>query len=308
MDGITQPDLDRFCAQLLIVANQYNKRFLFRSAASLLTSLAQLPPQPVPPELMSQYVPHGHPGAVIVGSHVQKTTSQLTVLLQQPTVVGIEVDVNRIRKGQQSTMLREFEAAINDVHSKGYVPVVYTSRLELVDFVTQEERLAFGQQVSSFLMDVVQRLPATLGFLISKGGITSNDVLSKGLSLRTSIVLGQILPGCSVVKCPDDHPRFPNIPVVIFPGNVGDEKGLAIVLNRLLSPSPSSSSVIGLSTQQHNDSRHIHKIISKRFMELRCQGFSSEHAMKQARDEFAPADEFEPDAGVQVAAMFGMQM
>jgi len=32
-------------------------------------------------------------------------------------------------------------------------------------------------------MDVVgQRLPPTLGFLISKGGITSNDVLSTGLN------------------------------------------------------------------------------------------------------------------------------
>ena len=66
-------------------------------------------------------------------------------------------------------------------------------------------------------------------YLISKGGITSNDVLSQGLALRTSRVLGQILPGCSVVRCPDDHPRFPNLPVVIFPGNVGAEAALAEV-------------------------------------------------------------------------------
>jgi uncharacterized protein YgbK (DUF1537 family) len=73
----------------------------------------------------------------------------------------------------------------------------------------------------------------TIGFLISKGGITSNDVLSDGLALRTSRVLGQILPGCSVVRCPPEHPRYPDLPVVIFPGNVGDENALATAYQRL---------------------------------------------------------------------------
>jgi uncharacterized protein YgbK (DUF1537 family) len=82
-------------------------------------------------------------------------------------------------------------------------------------------------------MDVVRNLPKTLGFLISKGGITSNDVLSSGLALRTSRVVGQILPGCSVVCCPPDHPRFPDLPVVIFPGNVGDVQALATAYGRL---------------------------------------------------------------------------
>jgi uncharacterized protein YgbK (DUF1537 family) len=69
--------------------------------------------------------------------------------------------------------------------------------------------------------------------MISKGGITSNDVLSKGLALRTSRVVGQILPGCSVVCCPSTHPRYPDMPVVIFPGNVGDERALAEAFRRL---------------------------------------------------------------------------
>jgi uncharacterized protein YgbK (DUF1537 family) len=82
-------------------------------------------------------------------------------------------------------------------------------------------------------MDVVRRLPEDLGFLISKGGITSNDVLSTGLKLRSARVLGQVLAGCSVVRCPDDHPRYPGLPVVIFPGNVGDATALATVFRRL---------------------------------------------------------------------------
>lgn len=94
--------------------------------------------------------------------------------------------------------------------------MIYTSRIEL-SFDDERSRLAFGNQVSAFLMDVVRNLPATTGFLISKGGITSNDVLSDGLALHTSRVVGQILAGCSVVRCPHDHVRYPDMPVVIFP-------------------------------------------------------------------------------------------
>ncbi|MHB8551360.1 MAG: nucleotide-binding domain containing protein, partial [Acidiferrobacterales bacterium] len=90
--------------------------------------------------------------------------------------------------------------------------------------------------ISAFLVEVVKRLPADNGFLISKGGITSNDVLSKGLALRTARVLGQILPGCSVVRCPENHPLYPNLPVVIFPGNVGDDSSLATAFRRLARP------------------------------------------------------------------------
>jgi uncharacterized protein YgbK (DUF1537 family) len=84
-------------------------------------------------------------------------------------------------------------------------------------------------------MEIVKNLPLTLGFLISKGGITSNDVLSNGLELKMSRVLGQILPGCSVIKCPPDHIRYPDMPVVIFPGNVGNEFGLVTTFQRLSS-------------------------------------------------------------------------
>jgi uncharacterized protein YgbK (DUF1537 family) len=82
-------------------------------------------------------------------------------------------------------------------------------------------------------MDIVRALPGDIGFLISKGGITSNDVLSTGLSLQSARLLGQILPGVSMVKTNGEHPLFPNLPVVLFPGNVGDAWGLATAYRRL---------------------------------------------------------------------------
>jgi uncharacterized protein YgbK (DUF1537 family) len=230
VDAETQADMDRFAAQIRAAAAS-GKRFLFRSAASLLTSLAGLGPQPVAAEDMAGYVREGRAGAVIVGSHVRKTTAQLKALLGQPGVAGIEVDVARIA-GDRGALLAETLEKAAAAHARDETPVIYTSRTEKT-FADQAARLAFGEQVSALLMDVVRGLPETIGFLISKGGITSNDVLSDGLALGTSRVLGQVLAGCSVVRCPADHPRYPELPVVIFPGNVGDDAALATVYRRL---------------------------------------------------------------------------
>jgi uncharacterized protein YgbK (DUF1537 family) len=230
VDAETQDDLNHFAEQLRLAANQ-GKRFLFRSAASLLTALANLPSQPVAAEDMKQYVRDGKAGAVIVGSHVRKTTAQLERLLKMPAVVAIEVDVEQLTKNRDA-LLAEIIRKCEQSHAAGKTPVVFTSRTEKA-FPGPAARLAFGEMVSAFLMDVVRNLPETLGFLISKGGITSNDVLSTGLALRTSRVVGQILPGCSVVCCPSDHPRYPDLPVVIFPGNVGDDQALATAYGRL---------------------------------------------------------------------------
>lgn len=230
VDAETQNDLNHFATQLRLAAGQ-GKRFLFRSAASLLTALAGLPKQPVAAEDMARYVRDGQAGAIIVGSHVKKTTLQLEQLLKMPGIDAIEVNVDDLAD-HHDAQLAKIILLCEQSHARRHTPVVFTSRLEK-GFSDQAARLAFGERVSAFLMEVVRNLPLSLGFLISKGGITSNDVLSHGLALRTSRVLGQILPGCSVVRCPADHPRYPNLPVVIFPGNVGDDQALATAYARL---------------------------------------------------------------------------
>ncbi|MGB3612509.1 MAG: four-carbon acid sugar kinase family protein [Elainellaceae cyanobacterium] len=233
VDAETQADLDRFAQDVLAAAGQ-GKRFLFRSAASLLTALANLPPQPVSAEAMAQFTGH-KPGAVLVGSHVQMTTKQLYRLLEDPDTVGVEVDVARLVDGtpeDQEQLLESTLSQAEQAHANGKTPVIYTTRRELT-FPSTDVRLTFGTAVSALLMDVVRGLPPTIGYLISKGGITSNDVLSTGLSLRSARLLGQVLPGCSIVRTPETHPRFPNLPVVLFPGNVGDADGLLTVYQRL---------------------------------------------------------------------------
>ena len=232
VDGETQADLDQF-AQDLLGATAQGKRFLLRSAASILTSLAHLGPQPLPPEAMARSKNGDRPGVVVVGSHVRKTTAQLEQLLQEPHTQAIEIEVERLRKEPNSFQELK-ESALAQIYQSfeaGQTPVVYTSRQELT-FANITQRLAFGTQVSQLLMALVQELPPQISYLISKGGITSNDVLSTGLGLRSARLLGQVLPGVSVVRTDADHPRFPHLPVVLFPGNVGDDQALAEVHRR----------------------------------------------------------------------------
>ncbi|AFZ02777.1 four-carbon acid sugar kinase family protein [Calothrix sp. PCC 6303] len=235
VDGENQTDLNRFAQDILTAASQ-GKHFLFRSAASILTALANLPPQPISAENMAEYVRDGKPGAVIVGSHVKKTTQQLEKLLEAEGTEGIAVDVSELLgegSDLSATLLSKVMKQIEEAYNAGNTPVIYTSRKE-INFEDIKTRLDFGTQVSNLLMDIVRGLPSDIGFLISKGGITSNDVLSNGLALTSARLLGQILAGCSMVITSSEHPQFPNLPVVLFPGNVGDESALATVYQRLV--------------------------------------------------------------------------
>ncbi len=237
VDGENQSDFDQFAADLIAAAAQ-GKKFLFRSAASLLTSLANLPPQPTSPDDMSR-ITRSSAGAIVIGSHVKKTTQQLQQLLKVPGIVGVEIDVSQLKdlsESSHSKLLQTVLDQVTQIHATGKTLAIYTSREELT-FLDAHARLVFGEAVSALLVDVVKHLPLDIGFLISKGGITSNDTLSKGLALTSARLLGQVIPGVSVVKTASDHSQFANLPVVVFPGNVGDDQALALTYQRLTAAS-----------------------------------------------------------------------
>lgn len=235
VDAEQASDLDSFARQVLAAAGN-GKRFLFRSAASLLTALAALPPQPIAAADMACLVRGRRPGVVLVGSHVDKSSRQLKHLLDATAVVPLHVDLDRLLEDEEA-LFDALIAQLQAAHTDGRSVVIYTSRGER-QFASTAERLAFGERVSGFLMRLVRNLPSDTGFLISKGGITSNDTLSDGLALSTARVVGQIHAGCSVVVCPDDHPRFARLPVVVFPGNVGGDATLAEVFSVLSGSAP----------------------------------------------------------------------
>ena len=63
-----------------------------------------------------------------------------------------------------------------------------------------------------------------IGYLISKGGITTNVILSNGLNADFVYLEGQILTGISVVTYILKNDE--KLPIVTFPGNIGKQDAL----------------------------------------------------------------------------------
>jgi uncharacterized protein YgbK (DUF1537 family) len=97
---------------------------------------------------------------------------------------------------------------------------------------SDEENVQIGQQVSEALVQVVRELGVKPRFIVAKGGITSSDIGTKGLNVTRAVVPGQILPGIPVWLLGEDS-RFPGIPYVVFPGNVGTPDSLVQVITIL---------------------------------------------------------------------------
>ena len=156
-------------------------------------------------------------GIFIVGSHVKKTTEQLECLLKMDGVKGIDLPIEDILYHPEVLMSNTLKT-IETLSSHGITPVVYTARKE-VRIEDAAQRLRLGQTVSDFLVDIVRRLPVCPNYLVAKGGITSHDILTKGLSVKTARVMGQVINSVPCVMTE----RFPYI---IFPGNVGGPRSL----------------------------------------------------------------------------------
>lgn len=163
-------------------------------------------------------------GLFIVGSHVQKTTRQLQHLLDCDGVCGIELPIQPILDTPDELMHQTL-SQLAALCKEGKTPVVYTARKEVrIDDADKRQRL--GQTVSDFLVGIVRQLPYVPSFLVAKGGITSHDILTHGLGIRSARVLGQILPGVPGIMTD-------NFPYIIFPGNVGEETALAEAYHKL---------------------------------------------------------------------------
>lgn len=172
----------------------------------------------------------GAQGVVVVGSHVKKSTEQLLALLASPHVAGIEIDVEAILNDDPTLMQRTMQQAQTH-YNAGIIPVLYTSRKE-VRCNDVAQRQALGIKISQFLVEAVRSLPFHPDFLVSKGGITSHDILTHSLAVRMARVEGQAAAGIPTIRTDSKGP-FPQMRYVIFPGNVGAVETLREVVERL---------------------------------------------------------------------------
>jgi uncharacterized protein YgbK (DUF1537 family) len=145
----------------------------------------------------------------------------------------VEFDVMAARSEETlAAEVRRTAEKIEQAVEAGKDVCVYTSRTYHQENLLTEQSLAFSNRISGGLVECVKSLKNPPGFLVAKGGITSSDIGVKGLGVRRAMVLGQIQPGVPVWQLGPES-KFPGLPYVIFPGNVGGPETLKTVVEIL---------------------------------------------------------------------------
>ena len=229
VNAVDYVDVKIFCIALYR-AMAKGRHFMFRTAAAIVKCLGGISDKPLltREDMVHNAAENNHGGIVVVGSHTNKTTAQLNQLLGLPGTQGIEFNSNLVLEGDEA-----FEAEIDRAVAEsekliaaGITPVCFTNRkLLVIEGDTKEQALLRSVKISYGVQSLVGRLKITPAFVIAKGGITSSDVGTKALAVKRANVLGQIKPGIPVWQTGSES-KFPGIPYVIFPGNVGEESTL----------------------------------------------------------------------------------
>ena len=135
--------------------------------------------------------------------------------------------------GLQKEVERVTEWA-DSVIGSGKTAVIYTSRRVMApDTEDKDQILEASVRISDAVTSVIGRLQVKPAFIIAKGGITSSDVGTKALHVRKARVMGQVQKGIPVWMTGAES-KFPGMPYIIFPGNVGDDNTLRNIVEELV--------------------------------------------------------------------------
>lgn len=193
-----------------------------RTAASYVRARAGRAPAPL---LTSGELRTVGPGLVIVGSHVPTTTRQLEHLRE--ALGGERLATHELAIGP---ILAGGEARASAIQAATGVVERALAARKIGMVSTERTRRATGMEgaraISSALVSVVEGIEGRPGWMLVKGGITSSDIASRALHMREARVAGQILPGVPVWISGAES-RWPDLPLVVFPGNVGGPAALA---------------------------------------------------------------------------------
>ena len=229
-------DVKVFCIALC-KALQLGRRFIFRSAGSVCKVIGGVKSRPLLTKKDLVLPGNTNGGIVIIGSHVKKTTQQFEELKNCKYPLEF-IEFHAARVLEEGGLQKETKEVIEKAESfltQGKSVVVYTSR-ELVKLDTDDKDkiLEVSVAISNALVAVIGDMTVKPNFIIAKGGITSSDVGTKALRVKRARVMGQIKPGIPVWMTGDES-KFPYMPYVIFPGNVGQVTTLREAVEVLMS-------------------------------------------------------------------------
>ena len=222
VNAVDYDDVKVFCVALYR-AMRKGKVFMFRTAAAIVKVMGGVSDQPLlaKKDMIVHETTNG--GVIVVGSHTDKTTKQLEELKTLEDIEFVQLDATLVKDDAAFDAEVERCLAVEEkALAAGRTVCVYTTRaLITADTGNKEDDLRLSVRISDAVQSLVGRLSQTPAFVIAKGGITSSDVGTKALAVKKANVLGQIKPGIPVWQTGSES-KFPEIPYVIFPGNVGE--------------------------------------------------------------------------------------
>lgn len=209
------------------------KRYLFRTAADFVAAYTGIPKRPLLTAREMTLPDLNAGGLLVAGSYVGKTSAQLDTLFRRlPGLERVEISVDDLlHKDRGAAEIRRCADTVERCLASGRSVALFTSRL-LVTGQNPAENLAIGETISAGVVEVVRSLSAPPRWMIAKGGITSSDVATRALGIRRATVLGQALPGVPV-WLPGSESKWPGLPYIVFPGNVGDSESIATLVASL---------------------------------------------------------------------------
>lgn len=234
VNAVSYADLKVFCAAL-VLAMKAGKHYMARTAAAFTKVMGRISDQP----LLGRAQLEGdtkNGGIVLIGSHVKKTTDQLNCLKEldgQADFMEFQVNTVFEENGLEKAVERTVKAAEEKILS-GRTVVIYTSRQLLApENMTPEEKLQISVKISNAVTSIIGKLSVKPKFIIAKGGITSSDVGTKALRVKKARVMGQVKKGIPVWMTGEES-KFPGMPYIIFPGNVGEVSTLKEIVEELI--------------------------------------------------------------------------
>lgn len=234
VNAISRKDVKVFCVALYR-AMAKGKTFMFRSAAAFVKVFANIKLQPFLTREQMIFDNSANGGIIVVGSHTNKTSEQLEHLKEIKDIEFIELNANLVKDDE--AFQAEFERCLKleeKYISEGKTVCCYTTRaLITADTGNKEDELRLAVKISDAVQNLVGKLNVRPAFVIAKGGITSSDIGVKALGVMRAYVLGQIGPGIPVWQT-GNRSKWPGIPYVIFPGNVGEADTLKEMTQKLL--------------------------------------------------------------------------
>tara|TARA_B100000686_G_scaffold198180_1_gene205030 strand:+ start:11271 stop:12680 length:1410 start_codon:yes stop_codon:yes gene_type:complete len=222
-------DLDVVALAILRLQYKYGKNYLIRSSASFVRSRLGQREKPILNKEEMGYADKGG-GLILVGSHVPGSTSQLESLLDLPNVYGLELEVEKVLGKDKEHTASVIERA-NMLLNESKDTVIYTSR-NVITGSSPEEYLEIGAIIANAMTAVVAGISAKPRYVISKGGMTSSNIILNALNIKRATVPGQISPGVLVLQMGSES-KYPGSKLILFPGNVGGSTAISEVILRM---------------------------------------------------------------------------